>query len=59
MQSLIYIYINIYIYSFIYLFIIILIIIINNIYTGLLVQDKYPVIIQGPVEQKILKAYEY
>ena len=33
------------------------IMIINNSYTGLLVQDKYPVIIQGPVKQKMLKAY--
>lgn len=29
-----------------------IIIVIINVYTGLLVQDKYPVIIQGPVKQK-------
>ena len=34
-----------------------MIIIIDNIYTGLLGQDKYPVIIQGPVERKMLKIY--
>ena len=38
-------------------FVKVIIIIINSIYIALLVQDKYPVIIQGPVEQKILKAY--
>ena len=32
-----------------------IIIIINNIYTGLLVQDRDPVISQGPVERKGMK----
>ena len=35
--------------------IIIIIIIISNIYTGLLVQDRDPVISQGPVERKGMK----
>ena len=33
----------------------IIIIIISNIYTGLLVQDRNPVINQGPVERKRMK----